>query len=296
MYEFPKSMLRLEGRNVSGKALAAGSRLIAFAAVLLLTAFATATWSQEAKANLEDDLLKRLHKESQSIMEEGSFFKVIDGKQVDVPLRKEPVFRHIDQTRNEQGGGVWMIGDKGRPMAMSVLYTFPDATHWVQSMRSLSPSKDIGGNLKGGNRWRPTAAGIEFKPLPKAPKPSKSKKLLFTQLKRQAQRFSGHEFWRGSRHELRLIPRELHKYEDPDNGIVTGAIFAIAHNTNPETYLVLEVQADNDQRTWQYALARFGFAELHINIDEKEVWKKPLIGSAGSRDPYYLFHLPRQTF
>ncbi len=270
--------------------------LILLLSIVSTVAAQPASTSVKADKAGEKELMKRLYAESQSIVEAARFYKMEDGQRVNVPLRKEPVFRHVDATRNEQGGGIWMVGEKGRPLAMTVLYTFPGASHWVQSIRSLSTSKNVGAVVKDRGTWTPRAAGLEFKPIPDAPKPPTSKTLRFSQMKQQARRFNGHEFWRNGRHELRLISRELHRYEDATNGIVGGAVFSIAHNTNTEVYLLIEVQEHDGRQDWYYALARFGFAELHINIDENEVWLQPLISGAGSNDPYFLFHLERKTF
>ena len=250
-----------------------------------------------ADAAADKELMQKLYKESQAIAEAGSFYRLDSGKRVSVPLQKEPIYRHHDAARNEQGGGIWLIGEDGRrPMAMTVLYTSPIRSTWVQSIRSLTPSKDIGGDMKEGNRWRPNQPGLDFKPLPKAPKPSNSPKIRFSQLKQQARRFSGHEFWRDQRHELRLIPKELHKYEDEKESVELGAVFSIAHNNNAETYLVIEVRESKDGLEWWYALGRFGFAELHINIDGKEVWQRPeLRNGTSSIDPYHLFHVRKNT-
>ena len=264
----------------------------------LLLASITPLFAQDAATDAAGkDLMQKLYKESQAIAEAGRFFRLDGGKRITVPVHKEPVYRHHDAARNEQGGGIWMIGeDNSRPMAMMVLYTSPTRTTWVQSVRSLSTSKDIGGDMGEGHRWRPNQPGLDFKPLPKAPKPSKSSTIRFSQMKQQARRFSGHEFWQEQRHELRLIPKELHKYEDKSQGVELGAVFSIAHNNNAETYLVLEIRKQGEELAWQYALGRFGFAELHINLDGKEIWEQPeLKQGTSSIDPYYLFHVQKNT-
>lgn len=263
--------------------------------VLVLTSVAFAQSESEDSTSADEERMRKLFAESQSIVEACRFYKKENGKQIEVPLRKNPVFRHLDSTRNEQGGGIWMVGEKGRPMAMTVLYTFPQVPQWVHSVRSLSTSRDIGATLTERRTWAPREAGLKFEKLPGAPRPKTSKSLRFSQMKQQARRFSGHEFWRDARHELRLIARELHRYEDPENGIIDGAVFSIAHNTNTECYLLIEVQEQNDQQDWYYALARFGYAELHIHIDKKEVWQQPLLNTTGPESPYYLFRITRKT-
>lgn len=47
---------------------------------------------------------------------------------------------------------------------------------------------------------------------------------------------------------------------------------------------------------WYYGMARFGFAELHVQIDGEEAWEQPRIAAAGSTEPYWLFHLPKSRY
>ena len=121
------------------------------------------------------------------------------------------------------------------------------------------------------------------------------KNVSLIQAKQLARRFDGYEDG-GGRIQLRLIPKELHTYKDDRNGIAFGALFAIAHNTNPEVYLMLEIRDRNGKRSWEYALAEFTFATVHVTLDGKEVWDFPGVTS-GTRpsDPYYLFFQPKRT-
>ena len=270
-----------------------GLSFIATATFAPVTAQEAAT---ETTVDKEKELRESLSKRAQEIIESARFYKTVGGEPVDVPVRKKPLLSHNDVERSEQGG-VWLVGEKGRPTAVTVMWTKPQSTSWVFDVRSLSPETGVGGKVQG-NTWIPTRAGVEFSPIPNAGKPSTLPKLRFSQLKQQARRFSGHEIWQGGRHELRLLSRELHRYSDPENGIIDGALFSIAHNTNTECYLMVEVQEKDGKQDWYYALGRFGYAELHINIDKKEVWKQPQVGragtTAGSRDAYCQFVMRRE--
>ena len=71
-----------------------------------------------------------------------------------------------------------------------------------------------------------------------------------------------------------------------------GALFVLAHGTNPEVLVLIEAIGDSiDKARWHYGLARCGSAEMHVAIDGKEVWtvgRTP--GVAGKpTDPYWLF-------
>ena len=66
------------------------------------------------------------------------------------------------------------------------------------------------------------------------------------QIKDLAQRFSAHEFWdpNNSRFELRLLIQPVHKYSEPDSGLLDGALFLVCHETNPEVALLLGLHPD----------------------------------------------------
>ncbi len=248
----------------------------------------------------EQTLRVRLAKRSQEMIEAARFHVTIDGKAQQVPVQKTSLLRHTDAERKEQGG-LWLIGGKGRPVALASIWTEPEATIWHCEVRSLSPNPGVGGTLMAGiPKWNSESPGVQFERMPqrqvdgksKTLKPAKTSNLRFSQMKSQAKRFSGYEKWRGQRHELRVLPRELYRYKDPENGIVEGALFAIAHNTNTECYLMLELQDKGREQDWYYALGRCCYAEVHISVDKKEVWTVPQIGngaSAGPSDAYFTF-------
>lgn len=263
---------------------------------LLQTLLATNGFAQsDEEQAAETAKAKTLLAEAESILDGQRFFRkrFAGFKQVNVPIKKKPIFRHHDAVRGEKGGAIWLIGKKGRPLGVTVLYTFDTQNRWVQSVRSLSTTKAIGAELKQGGTWNPNQPGVKFRPLKDAPTPKASRYL--SQAKQQARRFSGHEIIRDGRTALRLLSKELHTYQDKDNGIAFGALFALAHNTNPEVYLLLEIRERDGKRSWEYALAEFTWAEVYVKLDKTEVWSNPLISSSNARNPYYLFNQPKKS-
>ena len=82
--------------------------------------------------------------------------------------------------------------------------------------------------------------------------------------------------------------RALHRYADPEKGLIDGAIYAFAAGTNPEALLLLEARADDSGRgKWSFGVARMGAASCQAKLDDKVVWECPPIDVWDSREPYY---------
>ncbi|MCC9603442.1 hypothetical protein LOC67_23075 [Stieleria sp. JC731] len=271
---------------------------------IVITAIAAPAYAQVAEVvaaadeTAESEESSGIAQESKSIVSEGKFYRLINGESASVPLVEKPVLNHLDSERGEQGG-VWVVGNQDeRPVAIISLWTRRDSTFWVYSVASLSEQNRIEATLGSDIRWAPQPFQLEFHSLTLDAAPSNSAPIRYSQLKRIARLFSGHEYWQDSRHELRILAREMYRYQDPQKGILDGAVFSIAHNTNTECFLLLEAFEKDGKKSWRYALRRNGFAKLHIHFDGKEVWTRPTIGINGNTadptDAYYLFTLPRK--
>jgi len=102
---------------------------------------------------------------------------------------------------------------------------------------------------KGSGHLVAEAAGVEFKDVPKAPKPAKTPAERLRQMKAIAEGFkatmTGWAADNSDQEALRLLPRPLHRYDlanakDPDPKLVDGALFAYVQGTDPEVVLILE--------------------------------------------------------
>ena len=108
-----------------------------------------------------------------------------------------------------------------------------------------------------------------------------------------AGKFTGHQFWDpdNSRFELRRLDRPLLTYRDEDDGILDGALYALANGTNPEILLFVEARAGKDgaKPAWQFTTGRLAHAELHMSYDGKEVFEAPRGTKLSAADkPYWL--------
>jgi len=211
-----------------------------------------------------------------------------------IEIVDHPVLTFGDSARANQNGSVWVFGKKGRPAAMIELYKGTLRTdRWVHAA-TLTGAERIVMKTPLSGQWKPDKLQIEPAAIADAPPPEAKAAQRLKQAREIARRFTAHEFWDpdNSRFELRLLAQPIYRYSDEKKELQDGAAFVLAHGTNPEVVLLVEALGKElkDAR-WHYSLARLGSAEIHVELDSKEVWKcGRAAGVVGSpSDPYWLF-------
>jgi hypothetical protein len=223
--------------------------------------------------------------------------------QIDMQVGRErvkrverPLLVYGDSARDNADGTLWAWGNSGRPLA--VLETYFNTKAGGQRANAITlTGRDLvvaKTPTAGSTLWQPQQVQIEAVPFPDAPETSAKQAVRTRQLKELARRITAHEFWDpdNSRFELRLLVQPVHRYVDEDAQIHDGAMFVLAHGTNPEVLVLIEALGESiDTARWHCSLARLGSAEMHVAIDGKEVWtagRTP--GVVGKpTDPYWLF-------
>jgi hypothetical protein len=77
---------------------------------------------------------------------------------------------------------------------------------------------------------------------------------------------------------LRLLPTPLHRYASEASGIIDGALFSMAHGTNPEILLQLEARFDaNRSKQWVASVARLSGASAEIELFGVTQWTEDAI-------------------
>lgn len=121
---------------------------------------------------------------------------------------------------------------------------------------------------------------------------NKAKRLR--QFKQLARRFEADEFYkpRGQskkeRYALRLLPQPIHRYSDPDSGVLDGGLFVFAFGTNPE--IILQIECLGNEGTspkWHYRCVRTSAAELSVRLNGEEVWHQSKITSNDPEKQYF---------
>jgi len=216
-------------------------------------------------------------------------------------LLAEPVLRYSGEFHGIRDATTWVYGDKGRPLAVEKIEwtRTPYLNGYYYCLASLCDGL-IAAQWPGEPRWSSTGPGVEMRTLTGAPQPASSEAARMRQMKDIVRRFAATRVDKGTKSEIReenrLLAQPVHRYRDPDSGLLDGAIFAfIASGTNPDFLLLIEVRgADLAQAAWQYGAARMTTGELHLRLDGKEVWSVPFEWRPGRNVyPTYVHFAPR---
>lgn len=214
-----------------------------------------------------------------------------------VPLLESPLLIFGDAARSNENGTLWAWGASGRPLAMVELYEPASGDSWVHAA-TLTSTEKITLKTTSAAKWQPESIQLRPQPIPEAAVPAAKEAQRLRQVKDLARRFDAHEFWDpdNSRFELRLLVQPVLRYSDTKASIHDGAIFVMAHGTNPEALVFIEAIGKTlEEARWHCGFARLGSAEIHVELDGKEVWKADraagIVGAA--IDPYWLFSSPK---
>jgi hypothetical protein len=218
-------------------------------------------------------------------------FTLATDKEPDKVLKrlKEPVARYTNPARNTfTYGAFYLWVSDERPVAAATVWI--DGGGGVHREFSTLTDQALVCTRNDKAVWSPKAGQFARKPLPDAPKPAGTPALRLTQMRRQAERFTA-DFEIKSvkgKEELRLMPQPLHRYT-AEKGAVEGAVFALAHNSDPELLVMLELAGiGGDKPVWSYGPARMSSAKMRLRLDGKEVWERDYYwgNPRADTDPY----------
>jgi hypothetical protein len=212
-----------------------------------------------------------------------------------VPLKVVPALRWSNNTRGTENAVTVLYVDKGRPFAAACLFPFDRGM--IHDFQSLSLETDkIVARRDGQIVWQPDSAGVEFAPIPDAPRPAESRGGRLRQIKQLAERFQstmlGWKAESNDQEKLRLLNRPLYRYEPESGPVIDGAVFAFVQGTDPESLLLIELVEETSRQTWVYAFARRTAGKLEGRLDDKVVWTAPLNPEyKDPRGPHFTVHM-----
>lgn len=210
-------------------------------------------------------------------------------------LHESPLLRWSNPTAGSVYGEVYLWSIDNRPTAVASIYRwyhpYKDSTVEIVSLSS----RLLEGKEDDASVWQSSATGVTYKPLPRSSTPAVSKGARLGQMRAIARAFSAElTDKRGGddvRRKLRLLNQPIYRYESPKNGVVDGAMFALAEVTDPEVWLIVEAIHEDSAERWQYALARMNADALEIRLDDAivESWPKIVDPWRNRKVPYTLF-------
>ena len=226
-------------------------------------------------------------------------FRSADNPSITYRLQPEPVLRFTNTVGETRDGAIFLwLDPAGRPAASVQLFERRDGL-WIEELSSLSTGLIVARSTSG-HEWLPTKAGVEFKPVPGAPKPADNAEQRLRQMREITREITADDnFQRKSFQPLRMLPRPLARYGQPGSDTIDGALFAYVLTTDPEVYLLLEARPGNDGPTWHYAFAPSTVYEVRGKVKGVEVWTLPYRITRESRDQRSTFHVyafqPRES-
>jgi hypothetical protein len=236
-----------------------------------------------SRAQNKNDPLEEPKKISELIEKSINRYDVVPEEGASTALTAVPVIRWRNVVRGQEGEAMMVVWPhNGRPIAMASVY--PWDGKMCHEFDSLSRENKVIARDKGSTIWSPETAGVEFKDVPKAPKPAKTAPERLRQMKAIAESFkatmTGWSADNSDQESLRLLPRPLYRYDlmnakEPDANLLDGGLFAYVIGTDPEAVLVLEAIGTADKADWQYAFARATSGGLEVKMGDEVVWTAP---------------------
>lgn len=216
-------------------------------------------------------------------------------------LHDEPLLRFSNPVGGVPDGIVVLWKDGERPAVVAQVFQTKEGlwVHECQSLASAGLTMRLGDTLM----WKPQGPAGDFQPVPGAPRAADSAGRRLLQMKAIAERFSASDDFKihaadreTTRHELRLLPTPVYRYQDEKAGIDDGAVFAFVHGTDPEVFLVLEHDLEANGGGWRYALAPMTCWAVEATLDGRAAWSVPeRLGKSRPEDAYHVWiHRPQE--
>ena len=177
-------------------------------------------------------------------------------------LEPRSILNWSNPERSAAKGGVFLWTYNGRPQLVACAFmNRTNVEHEFQSLATLPIAAE-----RASRQVHQFEPGIEWLPLKDAPRPAARPALRLSQFRRQAERFGisfgEKEKWTPTR----MLTQPVFLSEDH-----SVALFLFVQGTDPECTLLLSVE---DDKTWNYALARQTTYGLKAMLDEELVWER----------------------
>ncbi len=207
----------------------------------------------------------------------------------------EPIFRWQNLSRaNGQSGAMFVWIFEGRPVVIGGVFSNPENKRRVimHEFHALGPDRLFPVFRDSESKWLPRA-GVTLNPLPDSPKVEDSFARRSLQLRTIARDFSARSTDNEEqRWELRLLPKPLYRYDNPQGDVLDGALLAFVSDagTDPEIILILEARQEDGRTAWHYRAVRLSISDLYLDYKGQTVWtslRDDPQGRFGNKDNTY---------
>ena len=185
---------------------------------------------------------------------------------------RQPQFRYSDSVRGILDASVWFLGREGRPTAVLTVEVYRNIVMYEFTATSEKPGA-VSAKVWA---WKPSNPSFQWLKKERAPLPRRSKVDRLQQMRSIARRYEGKEISGRVKNPiaLRLLSQPIHRYSDPENGVIDGAAFALVYGSNVELILFVEAVSDNEIASWQVGFLRMAGARLEVRErgSENTIW------------------------
>lgn len=204
----------------------------------------------------------------------------------------EPVLHWSNPIRpGETNGSVFVWTSEGQVELVGTVFSYLVPGNETQrvivhSFHSLS-LQPLQGGFDGKPAWSFPVAGIDPKPIPAGPSPSRTGTTRLIQMRQLAREFAAAVNLAGESQELRLLPQPLYRNQASSVDVLDGALFAFVLGTDPELMLLIEARQSGDDLLWHYSTARFSDLTITLRHQGVELWTENQ--NARRQDPNYPY-------
>jgi hypothetical protein len=212
-----------------------------------------------------------------------------------IELREKPILKWSNPTEGALFGSVVLWTVDGRPEAAASIYRwYTGKKEFHAELKSLS-THPLKATREKEPAWETGESDIKFHELAHDSPPADREGRRAQQMRDIARRFAADLVHpRKGRNALRLLPQPVYRYEKLPKELLDGALFAFVQGTDPEVFLLIEAEKTAGGARWRYAASRMNMFELHLALDDKEVWSADELtwnDVADRRGPYTIIVL-----
>ncbi len=228
---------------------------------------------------------------------EAAHYRIVrdDDPQAKIELREKPILKWSNPTEGALFGNVVLWTVEGRPEAVASIYRwYTEKKEFHAEFKSLS-THPLTTTREKEPAWDTGESDIRFHALAHDPPSADTAGRCTQQMRDIARRFTADLVHpQKGRTVLRLLPQPIYRYEKLPKELLDGALFAFVQGTDPEVFLLVEAEKTERGARWRYALSRMNMFELHVALDDKEIWSAAELtwnDVADRRGPYAILML-----